>query len=207
MSIYNSTLPSKNQNNFTPTWLYIKQHNITGLKYFGKTSSKDPHRYLGSGTYWRAHLKKHGRQVSTIWCQLFTEKDKLIEYALTFSKLHNITESNEWANLKPENGLDGNPHGLILSEEHRSKISASGKGIHKGRTAPNKGISHSVEARKKIGAAHKGVPKSELSKQRMSAAKKGKPKIKICRIHDRKEMDISNFIGWVRKINSSTNVN
>ena len=37
---------------FVPTWLYIKQHNITKLKYFGKTVRKDPIKYKGSGTYW-----------------------------------------------------------------------------------------------------------------------------------------------------------
>lgn len=38
--------------------LYIKTHNTTGLKYFGKTT-KDPYKYLGSGKHWRAHLKIH----------------------------------------------------------------------------------------------------------------------------------------------------
>ena len=37
MNIY-SNIPSPE---FKPTWLYIKQHNTTGLKYFGKTT-KDP---------------------------------------------------------------------------------------------------------------------------------------------------------------------
>jgi hypothetical protein len=95
---------------FKPTYLYIKQHSITGLKYFGKTT-QDLHTYLGSGKYWLRHIKKHGKdRVITIWCQLFTDKDLLVEYALKFSSDNNIVESKEWANLVPENGLDGSMH-------------------------------------------------------------------------------------------------
>jgi hypothetical protein len=43
---------------FKPTFLYIKTHSVTGLKYFGKTT-KDPFRYKGSGVYWVRHLKVH----------------------------------------------------------------------------------------------------------------------------------------------------
>jgi len=90
-----------------PTYLYIKQHKITGLKYFGKTT-KDPLTYLGSGKHWRRHIKKHGiKFVETIWHQLFINKEELIKYALDFSKNFDIVNSKEWANLKEENGLDG----------------------------------------------------------------------------------------------------
>ena len=44
------------------THLYIKTHNITGLKYFGKTIG-NPYSYKGSGTYWNNHLKKHGNNI------------------------------------------------------------------------------------------------------------------------------------------------
>jgi hypothetical protein len=40
-----------------PIYLYVKTHNKTGLKYLGQTSQKDPHKYPGSGTRWRHHLK------------------------------------------------------------------------------------------------------------------------------------------------------
>ena len=44
-----------------PTYIYIKQHLKTGLKYLGKTV-KDPYNYLGSGKYWKSHIHKHGIQ-------------------------------------------------------------------------------------------------------------------------------------------------
>ena len=91
-----------------PTYLYIKQHKITGLKYFGKTYKNHPNNYLGSGKHWKRHIKKHGEEfVETLWCKLFTDEKELKEYALKFSKENNIVQSDEWANLKEENGLDG----------------------------------------------------------------------------------------------------
>lgn len=66
---------------YKPTWLYIKQHNVTKLKYFGKTTNGDPYKYKGSGIYWTRHLNKHGNDVTTIWCQLFNSKIELVEFA------------------------------------------------------------------------------------------------------------------------------
>ena len=48
----------------TPTHLYIKQHAITKLKYFGKTTRLDPLIYLGSGTHWKRHVNKHGMEIT-----------------------------------------------------------------------------------------------------------------------------------------------
>jgi hypothetical protein len=95
-----------NQQVIKPTWLYIKQHSITGLKYFGKTT-RDPEKYKGSGKRWVNHLNAHGDNVKTIWSRLFVDKNELVEFALNFSTENNIVESDEWANLMPENGLDG----------------------------------------------------------------------------------------------------
>ena len=115
---------------FSPTWLYIKQHNITGLKYFGKTIS-NPASYQGSGTYWSSHIKKHGRDVTTIWTELFNDRDNLIEFAIFFSELHNIVKCDKWANLKQEDGLMGGHHGNV-TDETRLKLSISSKGRNAG---------------------------------------------------------------------------
>ena len=99
-----------------PTYLYIKQHTKTGLKYFGKTT-KDPIKYHGSGKHWKRHIEKHGQHIKTLWYQLFQSENELIEYALKFSKDNNIVESDDWANLKEENGLDGGMEKGWWSEE------------------------------------------------------------------------------------------
>ena len=152
MSIYDNTI--------TPTYLYIKQHSITGLKYFGKTKSKDPIKYKGSGTYWKKHINKHGIEfVETIWLsEPYTDKKLITEHALTFSKENNIVDSTEWANLILENGLDGGgikgSPGIIPSAESRAKMSAAQQNI-------------SAETKAKM-----SKPKSEETKLRMSKAAK-----------------------------------
>jgi hypothetical protein len=110
---------------FKPTFLYIKQHNVTGLKYFGKTVNKNPYKYKGSGKVWTRHINKHGNNVTTVWVQLFTNKGKLVKYATTFSKDNNIVESTAWANLKQEDGLwGGGVKGIKIKRtaEHNKKI-------------------------------------------------------------------------------------
>jgi len=107
--------------------LYIKIHNETGLKYFGKTTSKDPHKYKGSGKYWKKHIKKHGYNVTTIIFGTYDNEADCSTAALNFSTEHNITESTEWANLQDENGLSGAPighTGHIFTDEQRAKLSA-----------------------------------------------------------------------------------
>jgi len=88
-------------------YLYVKTHTITGLKYLGKTNSKDPHKYPGSGTYWVRHLKKHGYNYTTDILKECTSKEEVAEFGLYYSELWNVVESNEWANLKPESGNGG----------------------------------------------------------------------------------------------------
>jgi hypothetical protein len=92
-------------------YLYVKQHNVTGLKYFGMTSTKDPYVYVGSGTHWRRHLRVHGKDIVTLEVWEFSNQDDCEKFALEFSEKNNIVESKEWANLRPENGRDGKPVG------------------------------------------------------------------------------------------------
>ena len=154
---------------FKPTFLYVKKHNITGLQYFGKTVAKDPVKYKGSGKHWLRHIAKYGNNVTTIWYQLFTDKDAIVEYALDFSKKHNIVESTEWANLKPEDGLwGGGVKGIKLERtaEHNKKISDAIKkhNAENGKTAKPKekkgrskgGWKWTDEARAKLSAQRKG---------------------------------------------------
>ena len=90
---------------YVPTYLYIKQHSVTGLKYFGKTT-QDPIKYLGSGKYWKPHIKKHSKEyVVTLWYMLFDNPELLSEFALLFSEHWDIVNSKVWANLILENGL------------------------------------------------------------------------------------------------------
>lgn len=108
--------------------LYVKTHNKTGLKYFGKTSKKDPMKYKGSGKYWLKHLNKHGNDTTTEIIKTFHDEIECKKFALDFSIKNNIVESKEWANLRLENGLDGAPVGNTFSTETIKKMSDSKKG-------------------------------------------------------------------------------
>lgn len=97
--------------------LYVKQHTKTGKKYFGMSRKYTP-KYLGSGVYWLKHIKKHGiKHVIELHVWEFDDQLKCTEFALEFSKENNIVESKEWANLREENGLDGNISGELLSSQ------------------------------------------------------------------------------------------
>ena len=109
-----------------PTWLYIKRHSITGLKYFGCTSRYRAENYDGSGKYWSNHIKKHGRKfvVTDLIIGPYTNKEELEVLALWMSEKLDIVASSEWANLIHEGGLGtGNVKGFKMDDEQKHKVS------------------------------------------------------------------------------------
>lgn len=118
---------------FRPTYLYIKRHKITGKLYFGKTSNgyEEMLAYLGSGTVWNRHINKHGiEHVETIWFCLYYNREDCKEFAECFSEQEKIVESKIWANLRPENGINGGGtkgegFGRKQSAETKAKRSAA----------------------------------------------------------------------------------
>lgn len=149
-------------------YLYIKTHNKTGLKYLGKTSAKDPYRYYGSGTYWKAHLRKHGYDFSTIILKECKTNTEVKYWGEHYSNLWNVVESKEWANLKPETGEGGAMsyvwnkgvsmgHHWTNGKEFVVQRQCPGEGWVRG--SPTKGRSYqhkSSEAKTQSG--HKGIP-------------------------------------------------
>jgi general stress protein YciG len=123
----------------TTYYLYVKTHSTTGLKYLGQTRAANPHKYPGSGKRWKHHLKKHGKNISTKILLVTEDKEELKETGVFFSKLWNIVESNEWANLKDEEG-DGGFGAINENREYYNSI---------------------------VSKALKGVPKSEAHKNAM----------------------------------------
>ena len=74
-------------------YLYVKTHNVTGLKYLGKTHRKDPIKYKGSGTHWRRHIQKYGYDVTTEILFKSEDIDQIKKLGLYYSNLWNIVES------------------------------------------------------------------------------------------------------------------
>lgn len=109
-------------------YLYVKRCKHCGLKYFGKTIKQNLTRYKGSGKYWMRHIAVHGQNnVETIDSWKFDSQAAATEFALNFSKENCIVESQEWANLIPEDGKDGNS-AAVITPELRIKFQLANRG-------------------------------------------------------------------------------
>jgi len=105
-------------------YIYLKTHNVTGLKYLGKTE-RDPFKYCGSGVLWTRHLKKYGKNIATIILAECETKEEARNKGIYFSELYNIVDSKEFANLVVEAG-EGHNKGVkldIYTEDRNNKIS------------------------------------------------------------------------------------
>ena len=154
--------------------IYVKTHLITGLKYLGKTSSKNPSLYKGSGKYWKLHLKTHGNFVST---EILKECNNLEEaryWGEYYSDLFDVVNSNAWANLKPEIGDGGSAKGINFGRRHtdetRKKISTKKKGI----PAPWAAVPRTQEQKLHLSEINTGKTLSNDTKEKMSKARVGK---------------------------------
>lgn len=188
---------------FSPTYLYIKQHAVTGKLYFGKTT-RNPIKYFGSGKLWKRHINKYGKEhVITLWYQLYNNPFDLVADALSISYSLDIVNNGSWLNLMVENGLDGGIH----SEKHKLRmtgennpfynknhtkeskllISKSNTGrkhsieaiakISISSTGSNNGMynkKHSVESKLKMAILATGKKASEATKLKMSKSRTGK---------------------------------
>lgn len=158
---------------FKPTYLYIKQHKITGKSYFGKTFRKDVERYNGSGTYWNNHIRKHDKQfVETIWYCLFYDEEECSKFAKLCSEQWNIVESIEWANQMPETGLDSKTN-FNHSEETKKRLSGWARRNNIRPPSP-KGKRQTREHIKNNSLSKIGKLKSTETKNKISLSKSGK---------------------------------
>jgi hypothetical protein len=130
-------------------YLYVKTH-ATGLKYLGKTV-RDPYKYKGSGTHWLRHLKKHGQEHTTEILFETDDKELFREKALYYSKLYNVVESKEWANIVPEQGDGGD---TTMSPAYQAHI-ASGNFLY-GEKNGFFGKKHTEEYKRKMSELKKG---------------------------------------------------
>ena len=73
------------------------------MKYLGKTT-QDPYKYKGSGVRWVNHLKSHGNDVTTNILHECLSLEEVKTLGRFYSDLWKVVESDEWANLKPEEG-------------------------------------------------------------------------------------------------------
>ena len=125
--------------------LYRKTHNKTGLQYLGFTT-KDPYSYHGSGLHWVRHLKKHGYDYKTEVIQRSYTKSAIKAWGLFYSKLWDIVNSKQWANLKPESGTGGQLFTGNNNPMRREEVLTKFRGENS--------ASKRVDVRKKISESH-----------------------------------------------------
>ena len=148
-------------------YLYIKVHNVTGLKYFGRTV-QEPFAYKGSGKYWRNHLKAHGNDVTTTIFGTYEDSDpQLKTIALEFSKVNEIVNSEDWANYIEEDGqhsggalFKGHKHTEENRKAFAKQLTEVGQGTRfkKGQQAHNLGVEHNDNTKAKMKEAWKTRP-------------------------------------------------
>ena len=166
---------------FKPTYLYVKQHSVTGKLYFGKTIKKDPVKYLGSGLHWTRHLHKYGKEhVVTLWYELFIDHAECMKFALEFSEKMDIVNSDQWLNLRVETGVD-DERGPD-SEETRLKKSLALKDVPRTEEAkqnmrgPRGPMSEEGKRIRSISGKGNqlGIPKSSEQRVKISSSLKGR---------------------------------
>ena len=131
------------------TYLYVKTHTISGLKYLGITQQSDPHKYRGSGKRWLNHLRKHGVTYTTEILKECEHPAMLQFWAQHYSDLWNVAKDDCWANLMPETGLKQPP--TVRTPESISK-----------QVATMKGRKHSAETKARMAASMQGKNKGKV---------------------------------------------
>ena len=142
-----------------PTRLYIKQCPHCGLKYFGKSVLENIEKYQGSGTKWSRHLRKHKVSAVHLWNSEWYHDTSIVRFAMKFSSINKIVESEKWANLKEENGLDG---GSKLTDEIIQKMLSK-------TDQKQKGIKISETKNSETWKSNKGIFVDKKRKETMNA--------------------------------------
>jgi hypothetical protein len=147
-------------------YLYLKIHNVTGLKYLGKTKCKDPHNYQGSGKYWKRHIKKHGYDVTTEILFQSNDPNEIKEKGLYYSDLYDVVNSNDFANLKEETGNGGWEYcnsSLSVLESRRTRMLESNPFFGKKHTEETK-IKIREKRKLQVIGKHKEETKEKIKK-------------------------------------------
>jgi len=166
--------------------LYVKIQPKNNLQYFGKTSS-NPFVYKGSGKVWTdSHKKYLWADVQTMVIAKFEHDDPmLVDFALGFSAANDIVLDKGWANLRPENGLDG---GNTFEHKTKEEMKVISKRISDGWY--KKPLVERLAINKKKSVNHpkvgEGTPKTQAEKNAHSEFMKEYYSINVNPMKDKK---------------------
>jgi len=171
-------------------YLYVKIHNVTGLRYLGQTK-QDPLKYVGSGIDWLEHIKCYGSDLKTEIILESKSKSDIDNAGRYYSNFWKITTSADdfgnriWANRINETGGGGiggrgRLPGFSHSEETKEKLRQANKSFvmsedrRRHLSEINTGKTHTVETKQKISNARKGKPRSAETKAKISESLKNR---------------------------------
>lgn len=119
--------------------LMLKCHFETGISYLCVTKRPDWQKYLGSGVLWLKLIKKRKSKIITTLLFTSDDKDVFNDACLFYSKLLDVVNNKDFANLIIESGFkqDLNKKYTIKSIDKDTKIDICRKG---GMTTKNKKV-------------------------------------------------------------------
>lgn len=151
----------------------MKTHNITGKKYLGQTTNKDPFKYKGSGKYWKQHISKHGYDVVTTILKECSTKEEVKYWGEYYTNLQNIVISDQWANLKPESGDGGSIKGTNLGRKHSIETKEKISKNTKGKSKPKNSVPRTKEQKEHLRKINTGKKLSQETIEKMQKSKIG----------------------------------
>lgn len=202
MTIYKKiTINNSIKNNFKPTRLCIKK--LAGIYYFCKSTRKNIEQYTGSGVLWKARIKKYGaKNIKTIWISdWYYCPEEIQNIALHFSEENDIVNSEIWANMAPEWGIDCYTR-LGIKEQQITKDKKSLARIgcknpmygKKGELSPHFGKKHNeiTKIKQSIGIKKYSVNRPDTHNKNISNSLKGNKNL-IFRVTGHRNPC---FLGW-----------
>jgi hypothetical protein len=84
----------------------IKKAYPSGLKYLCYTK-QEPYAYKGSGLRWENHIRYHNSHIITSIIGEYETMEEIRENGIKWSRELDVVASEEWANLREEDGLGG----------------------------------------------------------------------------------------------------
>ncbi len=165
-------------------YLYVKE-SPKGLKYLGITSKENPYYYKGSGKYWTSHLRKHNIKTKNIKTTILlqtSDRSIISFWGMYYSKIYNVVESEEWANLIPESG-ELSTLGSKHSDKTKLKIGCKSKLYKRSKEHINSliksriGSKNSAFQKEQVSLANKGKIVSAETRLKLKIANHGK---KLC---------------------------
>ncbi len=171
-----------------------KKTSPLGLKYIGKTT-KDAFNYIGSGKIWIRHIEKHNIQKEDIETEILYETydfDEFKIYAKELSEKLDIVESDEYANLRPEDGDGGDTSKYI---DYNNEI------FHRKERADHLNWTHLPETERKILMLERSKKIDYKNPERLRKIKENTDWVNIFK---NRNIDYSNFLDDVHENNKKT---